>query len=122
MICSLFGVYIAFPSVAITVSHSYPNILFWSFCLVPVDQHSYGLGICHAERVAATMVDTAKRKENSTKVFLFKPNTTPPTIVAADLKVQRDYYRAIEVVMQRTQLHAEDRFGLPEKQVKENRV
>ena len=48
--------------------------------------------------------------------------TTQRYCRVADLKVQRDYYRAIEVVMQRTQLHAEDRFELPEKQVKENRV
>jgi len=48
--------------------------------------------------------------------------TTQRYCRVADLKVQRDYYRAIEVVMQRTQLHAEDRFELPEKQVKENRL
>ena len=48
--------------------------------------------------------------------------TTQRYCRVADLKVQRDYYRAIEVVMQRTQAHAEDRFELPEKQVKENRV
>ena len=48
--------------------------------------------------------------------------TTQRYCRVADLKVQRDYYRAIEVVMQRTQLHEEDRFELPEKQVKENRV
>jgi len=48
--------------------------------------------------------------------------TTQRYCRVADLKVQRDYYRAIEVVMQRTQLHAGDRFELPEKQVKENRV
>jgi site-specific recombinase XerD len=48
--------------------------------------------------------------------------TTQRYCRVADLKVQRDYYRAIEVVMERTQLHAEDRSELPEKQVKENRV
>jgi site-specific recombinase XerD len=48
--------------------------------------------------------------------------TTQRYCRVADLKVQRDYYRAIEVVMQRTQLHAEDKCELPEKQVKENRV
>ena len=48
--------------------------------------------------------------------------TTQRYCRVADLKVQRDYYRAIEVVMQRTQLREEDRFELPEKQVKENRV
>jgi len=30
------------------------------------------------------MVGTANKKENSTIIFLFKPNNKPPTIVAAD--------------------------------------
>ncbi len=48
--------------------------------------------------------------------------TTQRYCRVADLKVQRDYYRAIEVVMQRTQLHAGDRFEPAEKQMKENRM
>jgi hypothetical protein len=48
--------------------------------------------------------------------------TTQQYCRVADFKVQRGYYRAIEVVMLRTQLHEKDRFELPEKQVKENRA
>jgi len=40
----------------------------------------------------------------------------------ADLKVQRDYYKAIEVVLQRTQIHGKDDFEPPEKRAKENKV
>ena len=40
----------------------------------------------------------------------------------ADLKVQRDYYKAIEVVLQRTQVRGKDDFEPPEKRAKENMV
>jgi hypothetical protein len=36
-----------------------------------------------SKTVAASIVGTAKRKENSTMVFLFNPKTNPPMIVAA---------------------------------------
>jgi hypothetical protein len=36
--------------------------------------------------------------------------------------VQRDYYKAIEVVLQRTQSREDDKFELDEKWIKENRV
>lgn len=37
--------------------------------------------------VAASIVGTARTKENSTMVFLFKPKTKPPTIVAAEREI-----------------------------------
>jgi len=40
----------------------------------------------------------------------------------ADLKVQRDYYKAIEVILQRTQIRGKDDFEAPEKWAKENMV
>jgi hypothetical protein len=36
--------------------------------------------------------------------------------------VQRDHYKAIEVVLQRTQSGGEDEFELDEKGIRENRV
>jgi hypothetical protein len=36
--------------------------------------------------------------------------------------VQRDYYKAIEVVLQRTQSREDDEFELDEKWIKENMV
>lgn len=48
--------------------------------------------------------------------------TTQRYCRVADLKVQRDYYKAIEVVLQRTQIRGKDDFGPPEKQAKENMV
>jgi site-specific recombinase XerD len=48
--------------------------------------------------------------------------TTQRYCRVADLKVQRDYYKAIEVVLQRTQIHGKDDFEPPEKRVKENMV
>jgi len=46
--------------------------------------------------------------------------TTQRYCRVADLKVQRDYYKAIEVVLQRTQISGKDDFGPPEKRAKEN--
>ncbi|MCX5803981.1 MAG: tyrosine-type recombinase/integrase, partial [Proteobacteria bacterium] len=51
-----------------------------------------------------------------------KITTTQRYCKVSNLKVQRDYYKAIEVVMQRTQSGGEDEFELDEKWIKENRV
>jgi site-specific recombinase XerD len=48
--------------------------------------------------------------------------TTQRYCRVSNLKVQRDYYKAIEVVMQRTQSREDDEFELDEKWIKENRV
>jgi len=48
--------------------------------------------------------------------------TTQRYCRVADLKVQRDYYKAIEVVLQRTQIRGKDDFEPPEKRAKENMV
>ena len=48
--------------------------------------------------------------------------TTQRYCRVADLKVQRDYYKAIEVVLQRTQIRGKDDFEAPEKRAKENMV
>ena len=48
--------------------------------------------------------------------------TTQRYCRVADLKVQRDYCKAIEVVLQRTQIRGKDDFEPPEKRVKENMV
>jgi len=48
--------------------------------------------------------------------------TTQRYCRVADLKVQRDYYKAIEVVLQRTQVRGKDDFESPEKRAKENMV
>lgn len=48
--------------------------------------------------------------------------TTQRYCRVADLKVQRDYYKAIEVVLQRTQVRGKDDFEPPEKRAKENMV
>ena len=48
--------------------------------------------------------------------------TTQRYCRVADLKVQRDYYKAIEVVLQRTQIRGKDDFEPPEKWAKENMV
>lgn len=39
--------------------------------------------LARSRPVAASMVGTARRKENSTIVFLFNPRARPPIIVAA---------------------------------------
>jgi len=51
-----------------------------------------------------------------------KITTTQRYCKVSNLKVQRDYYKAIEVVLQRTQSGGEDEFELDEKWIKENRV
>jgi site-specific recombinase XerD len=48
--------------------------------------------------------------------------TTQRYCRVSNLKVQRDYYKAIEVVMQRTQSREDDEFELDEKWIKENMV
>jgi site-specific recombinase XerC len=48
--------------------------------------------------------------------------TTQRYCRVADLKVQRDYYKAIEAVLQRTQIRDKDDFEPPEKRAKENMV
>jgi site-specific recombinase XerD len=48
--------------------------------------------------------------------------TTQRYCWVSNLKVQRDYYKAIEVVLQRTQSPGEDEFELDEKWIKEERV
>jgi site-specific recombinase XerD len=51
-----------------------------------------------------------------------KITTTQRYCKVSNLKVQRDYYKAIEVVMQRTQSREDDEFELDEKWIKENMV
>ena len=48
--------------------------------------------------------------------------TTQRYCRVSNLKVQRDYYKAIEVVLQRTQSREDDELELDEKWIKENRV
>lgn len=48
--------------------------------------------------------------------------TTQRYCRVSNLKVQRDYYKAIEVVMQRTQSRKNDEFELDKKWIRENRV
>ena len=48
--------------------------------------------------------------------------TTQRYCRVSNLKVQRDYYKAIEVVLQRTQSREDDELVLDEKWIKENRV
>jgi site-specific recombinase XerD len=48
--------------------------------------------------------------------------TTQRYCRVSNLKVQRDYYKAIEVVMQRTQSPKNDEFELDKKWIRENRV
>ena len=48
--------------------------------------------------------------------------TTQRYCRVSNLKVQRDYYKAIEVVMQRTQARKNDEFELDNKWIRENRV
>jgi site-specific recombinase XerD len=51
-----------------------------------------------------------------------KVSTTQRYCKVSNLKVQRDYFRAIEVVLQRTQSDGEDEFELDERMIKENMV
>ena len=51
-----------------------------------------------------------------------KVSTTHRYCKVSNLKVQRDYFRAIEVVLQRTQSDGEDEFELDERMIKENMV
>ena len=51
-----------------------------------------------------------------------KVTTTQRYCKVSNLKVQRDYFRAIEVVLQRTQPNGEDEFELDEKWIREKRV
>ena len=51
-----------------------------------------------------------------------KVTTTQRYCKVSNLKVQRDYYKAIEVVLQRTQSGGEDEFELDEKWIREKRV
>ena len=53
---------------------------------------------------------------------LAKVTTTHRYRRVSNLKVQRDYYKAIEVVLQRTQSREDDELELDEKWIKENRV
>ena len=46
--------------------------------------------------------------------------TTQRYCRVSNLKVQRDYYKAIEVVLQRTKSYGEDEFESDEKWIKEN--
>ena len=51
-----------------------------------------------------------------------KVSTTQRYCKVSNLKVQRDYFRAIKVVLQRTQSDGEDEFELDERMIKENMV
>ena len=48
--------------------------------------------------------------------------TTQRYCRVSNLKVQRDYYKAIEIVMQRNQSNENDGFELDKKWIRENRV